>query len=82
MMSARERLLSAENGFLVAMSRVADRATLVVDSVLDLERLFFVKAAPRARQSRPPGPESRLSKAVRSMTAKAIGICWVSRSTS
>ena len=41
MMSARERLLSAENGFLVAMSRVADRATLVVDSVLDLERLVF-----------------------------------------
>ena len=38
MMSARERLLAAENGFLVAMTRIADRATLVVDSAPDLER--------------------------------------------
>lgn len=82
MMSARKQLLSAENGFLVAMTRIADRATLVVDSVLDLERLLFVKAAPRARQLRPPGPESWRRKAGRSMTAKAIGMCWVSCSTS
>lgn len=41
MMSARERLLAAENGFLVAMTRIADRATLVVDSAPHLERLVF-----------------------------------------
>jgi conjugative relaxase-like TrwC/TraI family protein len=41
MMSARERLLAAENGFLVAMTRIADRATLVVDRAPDLERLVF-----------------------------------------
>ena len=38
MMSARERLLAAENGFLVAVTRIADHATLVVDSAPDLER--------------------------------------------
>ncbi|WP_298273809.1 MULTISPECIES: MobF family relaxase [Alphaproteobacteria] len=38
MMSAAERRLASEKSFLVAVTRIADQATLVVDSGRDLER--------------------------------------------
>lgn len=38
MMSAAERRLASEKSFLVALTRIADQATLVVDSGRDLER--------------------------------------------
>jgi ATP-dependent exoDNAse (exonuclease V) alpha subunit len=61
MMSAAERRLASEKAFLVAVTRVADQATLVVDSGRDLERAVM----------RNPGEKTSAMDVGRAMPAPA-----------
>ena len=69
LMSEREKMLNSAQSFLVAVTRIADSATLVVDNVKALERdvtrnLGGKTSAIEAAQSKPPMqlpvPEKRL----------------------
>ncbi len=60
LMSEREKLLNTSRAFLVAVTRIAERATLVVDNVKSLERDIIRRDGEKTsalETVKPPSPD-------------------------